>query len=217
MFKTFFASKFQFTHDFITPFTQFSNQGSISIGNYMINYPAYKGILEKSNENKTKAQKQKDDNNANKNIFQRQREILEQSDWKLINNKEDNTSSIEKVFNFSEESYALEFISLVKDKCDELDHHPSWIYKANQIDKLYVITINLTSHFNNNQVSDKDYELGSYLQYEYEQLTILFNKSYIRKIVGFSLSALTIFYIVSKVCSRKKYSDSLEMTKFNIN
>ena len=42
---------------------------------------------------------------------------------------------------------AIIFMNLIKDKCDELDHHPEWTLSDN------ILKIRLTSHFNKNNVS----------------------------------------------------------------
>lgn len=56
----------------------------------------------------------------------------------------------------------MQFVDKMRPKCNELDHHPEWQIINN------VIKVKLTSHFNNNNVSAKDYELAAYFALSYD-------------------------------------------------
>lgn len=197
MFKTFFNSKFKFANEIVGNFSNFSGTfNSANIGNLLINHPSYLKSKDVNYQNNLKSINDK----ANKNfasVVERTKEIISDTNWKLIKNEKNNTSSIENRFIFNEENHALEFISLIKEKCDELDHHPSWTYTCNHIKREYVLTINLTSHFANNNVTDKDYELAAYLTYEYEKGQKFYFNNKMRKMIILSSNVLFTMFIYS--------------------
>lgn len=200
MFKSFFHSKFKFTNEMVSSFGFNNAFNSAQIGNLLINYPNYMANQEASTQNKQKAMSEKQKRNFQL-VIERSKEIVLQSDWKYEKNSNNNTSYIEKKFTFPQERLALEFISLVKDKCDELDHHPSWTFTCDHIHNVYTLTINLTSHFSKNNVSDKDYELAAYLTYEYERIRIFYFNETFRKYIVVGASVLFVFLLYTSVRS----------------
>ena len=96
----------------------------------------------------------------------------------------------------------------MKDKCDELDHHPQWSLTSNHSKNTYTLKIVLTSHFAKNNITGKDYELGAFLSEEFNRLS---KTSLIRKYSRFfqiASAALLIwlFVVGFKAINRKKYS-----------
>jgi hypothetical protein len=65
----------------------------------------------------------------------------------------------------------VNFINLVKDKCDQIDHHPEWSVHDNQLD------VKLTSHYLGNKVGDKDWELAAYMSQYYNERNTMDEKS----------------------------------------
>lgn len=204
MFKTLFQSKFKFANEFISPLAGVSGQGSTSIGNLIINYPAYRQQKEEINAQRMKILSDKYKRNFEA-VSVREKEIVELSHWEFKKNEAQSTSLISKTLEFPEEYLALEFIALTKDKCDEIDHHPSWTYTADVRKGIHKIQIELTSHFAKNNVTYKDYELAAFLTYEYDQLLNIYSKRNYRKLVGVTLSTLLILFIFSK--TTQKYQD----------
>jgi len=205
MFKTFLNSKFKFSNEFFqTLGNNFSgNFNSASIGNLMINFPNYAKL--QGDATKSKIQQQNDKSKRNLELIsQREKEIAHDKHWELQKNDSNNTSEIITEFVFEDESTALEFISLVKEKCDELDHHPSWTYKANQLTKTYVLKINLTSHFAANNVTDKDYELAAFLTYEYEKAKTFYFNSKLRGVICTTATIAFAFFIYNYSLRRYK-------------
>lgn len=220
MFKSFYTNKFKFTHDFVSSFSGFSAQGgSLSIGNYLINYPAYQSIVNNKLEDKYKKLNNISKNNKNL-INEYQKELIDSSKWEYLksadesnkkfneDDKDNSTSSLNRKYYFSHEHDALEFINIMKEKCDEIDHHPSWTFICNHASKSYCININLSSHFNNNNVSEKDYELAIYLEYEFERYKLLFGKRQVRFYIGLSLTFLLFLYLYNKFL--KIYKNKLQ-------
>lgn len=195
MYKTFFNSKFKFLSHISSGMT-IGSLNSTNIGNYFINYPEYQKSLKSQHQEKFKLEEKSQINNFLL-VDKRYKEIAEQTNWKLISDSGNNTSSIEKVFLFNEEKYALEFISLMKDKCDEIDHHPSWTFNSNNSTKTYSINVNLTSHFAKNNVTEKDYEMAAYMSYEYEKLMSLYKDSKFRTMISLSSTVLFFLFIFS--------------------
>lgn len=193
MYKSFLNSKFKFLN-FASSGLSMVSLNSTNIGNYFINYPQY----QKSVNSLSKEAFKHEENTQIKNFLlveKRYKEIAEQTNWKLSSNASNNTSSIENTFIFTEEKYALEFISSMKDKCDDIDHHPSWTFTSTN--NSYSINVNLTSHFAKNNVTEKDYELAAYMSYEYEKLTKLCKNSRFRTLISLSSTLLFFMFIFS--------------------
>jgi hypothetical protein len=57
----------------------------------------------------------------------------------------------------------IKYVNLVKDKCDQLDHHPDWSINDNILD------VKLTTHYIGNKVSDKDWELAAFMSQYYNE------------------------------------------------
>ena len=100
-------------------------------------------------------------------VTEKEKEILKDNNWKFIINE--NHSSIENIFIFNSNYEAIEFINLVKEKCDEIDHHPFWVLEKLSNNKTS-LNVNLTSHFNNNNITDKDIFIGAFMTYNYNYL-----------------------------------------------
>mmetsp|Transcript_27031 Transcript_27031/g.28065 ORF Transcript_27031/g.28065 Transcript_27031/m.28065 type:complete len:229 (-) Transcript_27031:68-754(-) len=207
MFKTFLNSKFKFANEIICSLGNNTGTGfnSSTIGNILINHPQYFKSQQDKYKKTTEILNEKRNRNFD-NVSDREKEITLESDWTLNKNEEENTSSIERKFVFRQESHALEFISVVKDKCDEIDHHPSWTFTSDHAIREYTIRVNLTSHFNENNVSEKDYELAAYLTYEYERLNTFVFKSYFSKCAQLGTGLLFAFFIYSY--AKKRYEKS---------
>lgn len=197
MFKTFFHSKFKFANEIVCNFSSFSGSfNSANIGNLLMNHPSYLQNKDVNYQKNVKTLNEK----ANKNfasVVERTKEIVLETKWILTKNEHNNTSSIDNRFVFNTEKNALEFISLVKEKCDELDHHPSWTYTCDNIKNEYVLAISLTSHFAKNNVTDKDYELAAYLTYEYEKGQTFYFNNKMRKMVVLSFNVLFTLFLIS--------------------
>lgn len=182
MFKTFFASKFKLSnHNFLSSFSGIGGESnSTIIGNYIINYPAYKSHLDKTQQEKSNRQSEASKKDSLQ-VKLRKSEILNESNWEFIRKEGENQSELTVKLHFNDEASALDLISLIKDKCDEMDHHPSWKLTCDSENKEYILKINLTSHFENNNVTEKDYELGAFIQYEYERMMMVVYKNKYRK------------------------------------
>lgn len=64
-------------------------------------------------------------------------------------------------------------------RCNELDHHPEWIVNNN------VVNVKFTSHFKNNNVSEKDYELASIFSVQYDDCcSHIYNQAYLSYLIG---------------------------------
>ena len=213
MFKTFLFSNFKFSNvsGKLGGFSGGFN--SSTIGNYFINYADYCKQKCINYENKIDDMNKKSKANFLL-VTNRQKEISEQSDWILIKNEAKKTSSIQTTFIFKEENLALEFISLVKEKCDEIDHHPSWTYEANSLTYKYTVTVNLTSHFAQNNVTEKDYELAAYLSYEYERMKVFMFKGELRKMIHLSAFVGFTLFLYSYGLSKYKNSDIRDISRF---
>ncbi len=82
-------------------------------------------------------------------------------------------SSLQRELHFASRSEALNFLNVIKNKCDEIDHHPEW---SVQDENLH---IKLTSHFLKNNISEKDYELAAFISQKYEDkayFNFIFNR-----------------------------------------
>jgi hypothetical protein len=94
----------------------------------------------------------------------------------------------------------MRYMNVVKEKCEELDHHPDWTICIHT----KTLTVNLTSHFLGNKVSNKDWELAAFMSqfYDnrntYDRVTL----SYMRWLVG--LSVLLGSYWLFKFYERVK-------------
>jgi pterin-4a-carbinolamine dehydratase len=138
-------------------------------------------------------------------IQNNQKEIA-MRDWALNENKEQKTSALQREFNFDSRDDALNFMNVVKGKFDELDHHPEWVLNQNN-----GVSLRLTSHFNNNNVTPKDYELAAYLSQQYEQrgaYWIKFNRT--RHDIFITLTAIVlgvavVSYLWKMMILRKNY------------
>lgn len=207
MFKTFLNSKFKFSNEL------FSNLGnnfggnfnSASIGNLLINYPNYAKIQNENSQAKIKQDNEKSKRNY-LSVTNTEKQVVKNSNWRLSENKENNTSELLTEFTFNDESIALDFISLVKDKCDEIDHHPSWTYKANHKTRTFTLKINLTSHFAKNNVTEKDYELAAYLTSEYHKLNQFYFDQKFRMLM--STTATIVFFFIFYSYTMKKYKNA---------
>ena len=62
---------------------------------------------------------------------------------------------LSKTFTFDNTAQANFFLNEVSKSCTLEDHHPEWNLKGNELQ------VRLTSHFNENKVSVKDYQLAS--------------------------------------------------------
>lgn len=79
-------------------------------------------------------------------------------DWK------ENDSYLTRELSFDNRDHALIFMNIVKEKCEEIDHHPEWSLGTDNI-----LKIRLTSHFIGNNISPKDWELAAYISTKYNE------------------------------------------------
>lgn len=90
-----------------------------------------------------------------------------------------NSSHLHREFTFRSNKEAVKFIEALRTKCNELDHHPEWTLINNSVQ------VKLTSHFKNNNVSAKDYELASLFSVQYEDsCSHINNQTYLSYMIG---------------------------------
>ena len=80
--------------------------------------------------------------------------------WK---NTEDNREALIQTFTFNNFKIAFSFMTMVALKAEQIDHHPEWNNVYNKV------TIVLTTH-DLNGLSDKDMELGKFIEDCYTQM-----------------------------------------------
>ncbi len=97
-----------------------------------------------------------------------------------------------RTFTFKNNLIAIKFLDKVRNSCNELDHHPEWNLNNNILD------VKLTSHFNKNNVSEKDYRLASLLSVQYDEYCGYTNQTYLSYLIGASIilgiSFASIYY-----------------------
>ena len=79
--------------------------------------------------------------------------------WKVTNDQRD---AITKEFQFSDFKSAFSFMTKVALKAEQIGHHPEWYNVYNKV------LITLTTH-DVNGLSEKDVELGKYIDNQYEK------------------------------------------------
>ena len=174
-----------------------SSTNSLNIthmANYFINYGQY--LQEKD---RLIAEKYQRDNlrvlEDLKEIQAHQKKIAEKN-WALYEEKEAHKSYLHRELKFSSAEESLLFINLVKDHCEELDHHPEWTVAGNSLD------VKLTSHTANNNVSVKDYELAAFISREYEQRNFngfkynQCNQKWVSNAAAIGLTVVTVYTLV---------------------
>jgi pterin-4a-carbinolamine dehydratase len=125
-------------------------------------------------------------NKAHKDIHiieNHHKDLSTQSWTKKIDN---DRSYLIRNLTFSTREEAFIFMNIIKEKCEELDHHPEWVLKSNNS-----LEISLTSHTHKNNVSEKDYNLAAEINREFENSKnywVKYNKCW-QRIWGYSLSA----------------------------
>jgi 4a-hydroxytetrahydrobiopterin dehydratase len=158
---------------------------------YFFNYPAY--CAKRDAKLQTNFERQNMGYIFDQEQIKNNQKSIALQNWKL--REESGKSFLIRELNFSSSEEALQFMNLVKDKCDQLDHHPEWTVKDQHLH------VRLTSHFLKNNVSDKDWELAAVISQKYEDrfyYKIAFDKryqSYIRNFVAFMFASFT-FYIM---------------------
>lgn len=83
-------------------------------------------------------------------------------DWNVDN--QINTSALVRELAFNSNAMAVKFINYIKDKADELDHHPEWTLTND-----HKVFIKLTSHFNKNNITPIDFELAAFISNTYNE------------------------------------------------
>jgi pterin-4a-carbinolamine dehydratase len=162
---------------------------------YFVNYPAY--CAKRDAKLETKYERQNLGYIFDREQIKNNHKSIAMRNWKFT--EEPGRSFLIRELPFSSREEALQFMNLVTDKCDEIDHHPEWEVK----DQL--LQIRLTSHFLKNNVSDKDWELAAIISQKYEDryfYKFAFDKWYqafIRNFVAllftcFSVYTLSQFY-----------------------
>jgi hypothetical protein len=104
----------------------------------------------------------------------------------------------------------------LKDKVNEINHHPEWSLLNNNI-----LSIKLTTHDNNNNISVLDYELAAIISTEYENCnwnyckTSKNNMVYVNSIL-FALAAFGTFSFFYHLYFRHRItSDDFALAKIN--
>lgn len=200
MFKSFFSSSFSFKNGLIIPFLKPISFNSTYIGNLIINYPSARKNQLESIISKYETVNLKHVQNLN-DVTENEKEIITSNKWRLVSSNESKNSSLKQEFSFGSKEKALEFISIVKNRCDEIDHHPLWIIQKNSQNG-YDLNVDLTSHFANNNVTKMDIYLAAYFSYNYDYIGIIKTRCE-RKMFAYVLSIIFVYFIYS--FSSKKY------------
>lgn len=196
MFKILFQSKFKFSSEIISPLTEASNQGSSTVGNLMINYPNAKHHQDEKNAKWLKILTKY--SRTLRYGSYRETEVIEDLQWFLKKTDNSSTSVITKTFEFPEEYLALEFISLLKEKCDETNNRPSWTLTTDTHKGKFTICIELTSQFAK-CITDRDYDIAAYLTYEYDHMLSRYMKRIYFKLLNLTFSTLVSYLIFSRL------------------
>ena len=159
---------------------------NLNAHNYIFNYPVYCEArdtiaiekMSKSNEKSIHDLKE----------IQKYHKSLAEKHWKLDETHQPHSSFLVRDFKFNSSEETFIFMNLLKEKCNELDHHPEWAVQGDNL------TIKLTSHFNKNNVSPKDYELAAFISIHYNHGTgFLFTKRNNQKFISNAMAAIFIF------------------------
>jgi len=110
-------------------------------------------------------------------------------EWKVHEDQSNNktVSSLNRELSFDNREHALIFMNIIKEKCEEIDHHPEWSLGIDNI-----LKIRLTSHFLNNNISPKDYELAAFISNKYQEKSdynLKYNKT-TQRLVSYSFSGV---------------------------
>jgi pterin-4a-carbinolamine dehydratase len=177
----------------------FSSSADNSLGlthfvNFVFNYPEY--LKEKDRENEENYNK--DNIRALKDIkeIQNEQKRIAEKEWSLNEDASLKQSFLTRDFKFSSSKESLVFVNLIKNYCDEIDHHPEWTLNEKNLH------IKLTSHFVNNNVSPKDYELAAFISQRYEERSYnnfkynSCNQTMLRNAAAVGISIATVFVLV---------------------
>ena len=166
-----------------------------TMSNYFINYPLY--CSERENRIASNFEKQnlqyyydlQEIKNTQKKIASKDRKFIESSD----------RSYLTRQLQFNSREECVQFINVIKNNLNELDHHPEW----NIEDK--ILNINLTSHFLKNKVSDLDWQVAALISQKYDDR--FFNKYALnqKSQTLISYSAGLLFVLFSLYCVSKFY------------
>jgi pterin-4a-carbinolamine dehydratase len=130
-----------------------------------------------------------------KEIQNEQRRIAEK-DWTLHEDQAPHKSYLSRDLKFSSAKETIVFLNLIKNYCDEIDHHPEWTLQDKNLH------IKLTSHFVNNNVSPKDYDLAAFISQKYEERNYnnfkynSCNQTWLRNAAAVGISIATVFALV---------------------
>ena len=58
----------------------------------------------------------------------------------IIQNNVNNTSYLHRTFTFNNND-AINFINIIKEKCDEINHHPEWNLSNNNLELVYFVKL----------------------------------------------------------------------------
>jgi pterin-4a-carbinolamine dehydratase len=154
---------------------------------YFFNYP----IFEKERDSHLAEKFKQDNQNYTRDmkaIEEYKKKIVIQ-DWK-INEEKINyilSAHLYRELSFDNREHALIFMNIIKDKCEEIDHHPEWSLGTDN-----VLRVRLTSHYLNNNLSPKDYELAAFISQKYEEkgdYNFKYNKT-VQRLVSYSFSGV---------------------------
>lgn len=214
MFKILFQAKFKFSSEIISPLTEASNQGSSTIGNLMLNYPITK---QQQEEKYAKWAKffSKYIRSANYASY-KEIDNHDELQWYIKKNNSNNSSVITKTFEFPEEYLALDFISLIKERCDETDYHPSWTFTSDAYKSKFSICIELAGQFTKS-ITDKDYDIAAFLTSEYKNILDNYMRRIYFKLLSLTFSTLVSYLIFSRLYNSMEWWDFRRLSHLRVN
>lgn len=171
-----------------------NTQGLTHFKNFVLNYPEYVNQKDRKYQEKF----QRDNIRALKDIqeIQTEQKNIAEKDWRLDEDHSLKNSFLSRDLKFSSAKESLVFFNLIKNYCDEIDHHPEWTVQEKNIH------IKLTSHYLNNNVSPKDYELAAFISRKYEERNFnnfkynSCNQTMLRNAAAVGISIATVFVLV---------------------
>jgi pterin-4a-carbinolamine dehydratase len=178
---------------------------------YLFKYP----IFEQQRDSHLQKKYDHDNANYNRDIqsIQEFTKEIARRDWK------EHDSYLSRELSFDNREHALIFMNIVKEKCDEIDHHPEWMLANDN-----VLKIRLTSHFRDNNLSPKDWELAAYITTKYNEkgdYNFKYNKT-IQRLASYSFSGVVcllsfavFYYTYTNFKRRNTTANDFYLAKIN--
>jgi pterin-4a-carbinolamine dehydratase len=163
---------------------------TMSMKNYIINYPQY--MKDKDSYLEEKWNRHNEEYKEDLRAIRDTEKEYALRKWSTFKDEHSNTSALMREFTFKENQHMLQFVNQIKNKCDELDHHPEWAMGVDNI-----LKVRLTSHFRKNNISERDYQLAAHMSSIYEKNSdnsFLFNRRN-QLIFSYSFSAAVFIFI----------------------